>query len=160
MATVHEKYPQVHFVWVGDGELKSEITRLVNSLGLASIFHFAGYRRDVPDLLRAMDIFVLSSHWEGFSLSVLEAMASGLPVVMTRVSGAAEAIIDGETGVVVPIGDTKALAEAIERLVSNPFLARQFGQAGRQRLEQNFTLDRMVKEIENLYEEIIDRTSV
>jgi len=159
-AAVHRLHPQVHFVWVGDGELESEMVSLVQRLGLEAVFHFAGLRPDVPELLKVMDVFVLASHWEGFSISVLEAMASGLPVVMTSVSGAAEAVVDGETGFVVPISDIEALAEAIGNLVAHLPRARAFGRAGRQRLEKYFTLGRMVKEVENLYEEVVVHKNV
>jgi glycosyltransferase involved in cell wall biosynthesis len=102
-----------------------------------------------------MDCFVLASHWEGFSLSVLEAMAMGLPVIMCRVSGAAEAVLEGVTGSIVPIGDRLALAVAMQKMVENPEEARKFGVNGRLRFEQDFTMERMVKEIEHLYEKVV-----
>lgn len=152
---VSQTQPQAHFVWVGDGELEAEARSLVHSLGLDDVFHFAGHRDDIPDLLKVMDCFVLASHWEGFSLSVLEAMAAGLPVVISKVSGAAEAVVDAETGYLVPIGDVQALAEVIEQFVSDPQKSVAFGAAGRQRVEQKFTLARMVKEIEEIYEHLV-----
>ncbi len=153
-AMVHGKYPQAHFVWAGDGELQAEAEALVRSLGLQEVFHFAGLRRDIPAVLHAMDCFVLASHWEGFSLSVLEAMAARLPVVMNRVSGAAEAVLNGETGLIVPIGDVQALAGALEKIISDTEHARELGQAGRHRLEQHFTQARMIANIQELYEQV------
>lgn len=108
-----------------------ETRELVRSLGLEEVFHFADHRTDVSDVLKSMDCFVLASHWEGFSLSVLEAMAVGLPVIVSRVSGAAEAVLDGETGFVVPIGDSRALAAAMQRMIADPQIAKAFGRSGR-----------------------------
>ncbi len=153
-ALVHERRPEAHFVWAGDGELQDETIALIRSLGLEGVFHFAGLRRDIPAVLNALDCFVLASHWEGFSLSVLEAMAAGLPVVMNRVSGAAEAVLNGETGLLVPIGDVQAMAEALGIILSNTEHARALGQAGRQRLEQHFTQRRMIANIQELYEQV------
>ncbi|MEW5829393.1 MAG: glycosyltransferase family 4 protein [Chloroflexota bacterium] len=153
-AMVHSKYPEAHFAWVGDGELQAEAEALVRALGLQEVFHFAGLRMDIPAVLHAMDCFVLASHWEGFSLSVLEAMAARLPVVMSRVSGAAEAVSDGETGLIVPIGDAQALAGALAKIVSSTEYARELGQAGRHRLEQHFTQARMIANIQELYEQV------
>lgn len=153
-AQVHQIYPNAHFVWVGDGELMLETQRLVQSLHLDDVFHFAKHRKDVPSVLKSMDCFVLASHWEGFSLSVLEAMAVGLPVIVSRVSGAAEAVLDGVTGYVVPIGDTQSLAVAMGKMIENPQDAKSFGKIGRQCFQQKFTMERMVKEIEHLYEKV------
>jgi glycosyltransferase involved in cell wall biosynthesis len=153
-ALTHQHFPDAHFVWIGDGELKPEIQDLVRSLDLDDVFHLAGHRSDIPDVLQAMDCFVLTSHWEGFSLSVLEAMAARLPVIISRVSGASEAVIDGETGRLVSIGDINGFAEAMGQVISNPLTARAFGEAGRRHLECRYTVERMVKEIENIYEQL------
>jgi glycosyltransferase involved in cell wall biosynthesis len=155
-ALTHQHFPDAHFVWVGDGELMGQMQELVCSLGLENVFHFAGRRDDIPDVLKAMDCFVLASHWEGFSLSVLESMAAGLPVIISQVSGAAEAVIDGETGRLVSIGDIRGLADAMQQFIADPLTARTFGGAGRRRVEQKFTLDRMVREIEHIYEHLSD----
>lgn len=152
---VHKDFPEIHFIWVGDGELETETKELIRSYNIENVFHLPGYRKDVPELLNAMDCFVLASHWEGFSLSVLEAMAAGLPVIASRVSGAAEAVVDDETGLLVPIGDLMALAKAIELLASSPSDTKRFGEAGRKRVEEKFTLNQMVREIENVYGEIV-----
>ena len=152
---VSQTQPQAHFVWVGDGELEAEARSLIHSLGLENVFHLVGHRDDIPNILKVMDCFVLASHWEGFSLSVLEAMAAGLPVVISKVSGAAEAVVDDETGYLFPIGDVQALAEIIERFISEPQKGLAFGLSGRQRVEQKFTLTRMVKEIEEIYENLV-----
>lgn len=150
-ALVHQEYPRAQFVWIGDGELFGEAQELVRSLAIEDVFHFTGYRSDIANILRALDCFVLASHWEGFSLSVLEAMAASLPVIVSRVSGAREAVVEGETGRLVSVGDVKELAEAIVAMVANPEFAKSLGKAGRLRMEQHFTLECMVKKIETLY---------
>ena len=86
---------------------------------------------------------------------LLEAMAVGLPVIVSRVSGAAEAVLDGETGFVVPIGDSRALAAAMQRMIADPQIAKAFGRSGRQRLEQKFTMENMIRNIERLYEKVV-----
>jgi glycosyltransferase involved in cell wall biosynthesis len=99
---------------------------------------FLGYRRDIPDLLRAADIFTLPSHREGMPRSIIEAMLSGLPVVATDIRGSREEVIDGETGYLVPLGDVPALARALQRLAGDAGLRRSLGQASRRRAETLF----------------------
>lgn len=151
---VRAHYPNVHFVWVGNGELKAETEELVRLMGLENVFHLVGLRQDIPAVLNTIDCFVLASHWEGFSLSVLEAMAAGRPVIMSRVSGAAEAVLNGKTGLIVPIGDEKALADAMKSISANPEKAAMMGKAGLLRAERKFNLSRMISDIQELYEEI------
>ena len=153
-ALVHLHNPSIHFVWVGDGLLEAESRELAGSLGLNNVFHFAGHRSNIPAILKSFDCFVLSSHWEGFPLAVLEAMAAGLPVVSTLVMGVPEAVCDGQTGLLVAIGDIQAIANAIERLVDDPSLAREFGRAGRLRVESIFPFSKMIDRIEQLYEDV------
>jgi glycosyltransferase involved in cell wall biosynthesis len=153
-AIVHASNPLVHFVWVGSGPLEAESRKLVKSLRLEEVFHFAGYRNNVPEILKTFDCFVLSSHWEGFPLVILEAMAASLPVIATRVMGATEEVCDGETGLLVPIGNTTALAEAVEKVINDPKLAYLLGQAGRLRAETEFPFSKMIARIEELYENV------
>jgi glycosyltransferase involved in cell wall biosynthesis len=154
-AMVHAEFPQSHFLWVGDGPLEEASRSLVKSLGLQEVFHFAGFRDNVPAILMSLDCFVLSSHWEGFSLAILEAMAAGLPVVATQVTGAAEAIVDGETGILVDSGDIPGLAEAIGKLVQDESLSRSMGVASRKRAENVFPYKKMLDRIEELYLDLI-----
>ncbi len=100
---------------------------------LAERIRFLGYRRDVPDLLRAADIFTLPSHREGMPRSIIEAMMTGLPVVATDIRGSREEVVPGETGLLVPVRDSEALAEALSRLVEDAALRRRLGRAGRAR---------------------------
>jgi glycosyltransferase involved in cell wall biosynthesis len=114
-----------------------------------------GERDDVPELLAVSDVFVLSSRSEGLPMSVIEAMAAGLPVVASAVGGVPELVIDGETGVLVPPGDARALASALRRLLADPELRRQMGDAGRRRAEQLFDLQRFHREHLELYERLL-----
>jgi glycosyltransferase involved in cell wall biosynthesis len=114
-----------------------------------------GERDDVPELLAVSDVFVLSSRSEGLPMSVIEAMAAGLPVVASAVGGVPELVVDGETGVLVPPGDARALASALRRLLADPELRRRMGDAGRRRAEQLFDLHRFHREHLELYERLL-----
>jgi glycosyltransferase involved in cell wall biosynthesis len=153
-AIVHDRNPSVHFLWVGDGPLEPAARALVAAKGLQDVFHFAGHRNDIPAVLQALDCFVLSSHWEGFSIAMLEAMAAGLPIVCTRVMGAAEAICDNETGYLVAIGDVPSMAEAVLRLCGDPVLSRRMGLAAQTRAYEKFTYSGMLTRIDALYQEV------
>lgn len=148
---VAQQHPQAHAVWIGSGELESETRAFVAQHQLTQRVHLLGERRDVPQLLQMLDLFVLPSHWEGFSLSVLEAMAARLPVIATRVMGTAEALDNGKSGILVPIGDPAALAQAINQLLSDPQQRQFYAHAGRQRIEQWFTRSRMLEQIATMY---------
>lgn len=123
----------------GDGELAEEIKALVRNDGLAGQIHFLGDRRDIPELLATSDSFVLPSLWEGLSVALVEAMASGLPVIATEVSGTTQVMVDGETGWLVPPGDPGALARAMIELYSDASVARARGAAGRERVLASFS---------------------
>lgn len=135
----------------GDGPLRSRVEQAVRRHGLSDRVRLLGFRADIPGLLRASDIFVLPSRWEGLPLAVIEAMMAGLPVVATRVGGVGEVVEDGGTGLLVPPGDPEALAAALRRLVEHEALRRQMGAAGRERALRLFTADRMVGETRALY---------
>ena len=124
--------------FVGEGPLRAAIAEEVCSRGLESRIELLGTRGDVPELLASADVFVLSSRSEGFPVSILEAMAVGLPVVATDVGGVAEAVLDGETGLLVPPGDGRALSAALERLLRDDALRRRLGDAGRERALREF----------------------
>lgn len=116
---------------------------------------FLGSRKDVAALLAASDIGILSSHEEGFSNAILESMAAGLPMVVSDAGGNTEAVIHGETGLVVPVGDPRALADAIAELAAAPERCRVMGQAGRSRIEQSFSMESCVKNYNRLYEDLL-----
>jgi glycosyltransferase involved in cell wall biosynthesis len=152
------RFPDVALVLVGEGALRAALEARVAHAGLRDRVHFLGQREDVPALLAAAKLFVLPSHEEGFPNALLEAMAHGLPVVATRVGGVPEAVVHGETGLLVPPQDPAALAEALGALLRDPDLAQKMGRAGRERAASQFTLDRMVRETEALYAELLART--
>lgn len=147
------KLPENWRLWIvgrDDGEGR-EIRALAVSLGIDDKLVLLGPRDDVPDLLGASDIGLLSSHEEGFSNAILEGMRAGLPMIVTNVGGNAEAVIDGETGVVVPPRDPAAFAEAILRLAADPEFRRTLGGRARRRIEEHFTLESCVDAYEALY---------
>lgn len=148
-------YPAAHLLIVGDGECRADLERQAQQLGIAGAVTFAGLRDDVPQLLALLDVFVLTSLWEGLPNAVLEAMGAGLPVVATAVGGTPEAVVNGETGLLVPPRDPDALAQAINNLLHMPDLRRKMGQAGRERVAQYFSVECMVKRTEELYQKLL-----
>ena len=151
---VHKSRPDAHFIWVGDGPLGEEVQTLSTSLPLDSVIHWLGYRNDVPQLLHLFDCFVLTSRWEGFPLVILEAMASGVPVVATNIPGTSEAIQHEVNGLLVPVGDTETTARFVLDLLSDSGKANTFRSASYARIETEFTRDRMLSMIRDLYLEV------
>lgn len=127
----------------------------VDSLGLTDRVIFTGLRKDVPDVLAASAVSVLPSLSEGISNTLLESMAAGVPVVATRVGGTPEAITDGEQGLLVPPGDSQALASAISRVLSDPLLALRLGNNGRRRVAEEFSFEAVVRRTEALYRKLL-----
>jgi glycosyltransferase involved in cell wall biosynthesis len=158
MTSLAPRYPDLHLLFVGDGELRGELQAQVAQLDLERI-HFLGNRHDIPALLAASDIFVLPSLWEGLSMALLEAMASGLPIVASEVSGTVQAIIPNETGLLVPPGDVQRLTEAIEQLLSDPARAQAMGAAARRRVEAEFSAQKQAGEHLALYHRLLDEAS-
>jgi glycosyltransferase involved in cell wall biosynthesis len=156
MAQIRERH-LVHALIVGGGRREAEVRQLAESLGLGGEVHFLGQRRDVPDLLNAMDIFVLPSYSEGVSLALLEAMAAGLPVIATRVGGLPEVVTDGENGLLIPPRDAEALAGALERLLADPAWARELGDHARDHVREHFSLDQLGREINELYGALVEK---
>ncbi len=153
------------FLWVGDGPQEPELRQRVKDAGVEDSLWFAGHRDDVPDLIAAADVVVLTSMVEGLPLVVLEAMAAGRPVVGTRVCGTSEVIRDGETGRLVDggrldgSGDADALAEAILQPLQDAELARRWGKAAKAVFERQFTSTRMAHETAAIYDELLARSS-
>lgn len=141
----------------GDGAYRTELERYADRLGLGQRVVFTGFRLDIPDLLSEVAVSVLPSLSEGLSNVLLESMAAGVPVVATKVGGNPEAVEDGATGLLVPPRDAGALADAICLLLENPAVASGFGQAGRQRVAEHFSVERMVRETEHLYLDLLGR---
>ncbi len=155
--SVVETYPETHFLFIGDGELRHDLQQQVQQAALSRHIHFLGIRNDVPDLLAAADLFVLPSLWEGLSMALLEAMAAGKPIVATSVSGTIQAMAHGETGLVVPPRDSQALAGAIAQLLSNPAQAQTLGQAARQHVVANYGAQKQAREHLALYHQLLSK---
>jgi len=142
---------------VGDGPLRAGVESLARSLGIAERVRFAGALTDVAPLLARAQAFALTTRWEGFPRSILEAMRAGLPVLASTVGGVHEAVQDGETGLVVAPGDVDATATALARLLRDPALRGRLGAAGRARYLASFTFDRMAAATLPLYERLARR---
>jgi glycosyltransferase involved in cell wall biosynthesis len=144
----------VALVVIGDGPLKEDLHDYVSDAEISDAVFFLGERYDVPQLLQVLDVFVLSSRIEGMSLTLLEAMAAGLPIVATDVGGNSEVVAAGETGILIEPGNPAALAKAVEKFVSDSELARTMGERGRTRVNEIFSLEAMVKRYETVYEQL------
>jgi glycosyltransferase involved in cell wall biosynthesis len=153
---IAQTLPEVRFIMVGDGPLRPQVEELIRELGLEGRLVLTGLRRDVPDLLAAFDLFVLSSLWEGLPRVVTQAMASGLPVVATAIDGSAEAIEEGVNGLLTPPGEPQAIAAAVLQLLRDPAQRRQMGQSGQARALE-FDVRTMVAKIAALYEELLQQ---
>jgi len=145
----------LYLLLVGGGELEDAVREQVAGLGLESRVRFLGVRADVADILRASDVFVLSSRVEGNPLSVMEAMAAGLPVVSTAVGGVPELVRDRETGLLVPSEDAGALTRAVQALVDDPVRRQAMGAAARQHAVAHFDIRHTVRGYEQLYESLL-----
>ncbi len=156
-ASIQGAASRMRFVIVGEGDCRSELEAEVSSRGLAGCFQFLGFQTGTIEHLRSFDIFVLPSLSEGLSSAILTAMASALPVIATEVGGIPELIRDGENGVLVPPADAEALARAIQRLHLNAEERHRMGQAGRARMEEQFTLERKILETERLCTSLLER---
>ena len=150
---------RLRLVMVGEGPLRAEAQALLAAAGAADLAWLPGERADVPDVMRGLDCFVLPSLAEGISNTILEAMATSLPVLATRVGGNAELVVEGETGVIVPSSDTEAMAQALVVLANDPGLATAMGQAGRARVERQFSLPAMVSAYQGLYDRLLAEPS-
>jgi glycosyltransferase involved in cell wall biosynthesis len=148
---VRREIPDLVMLMVGEGRRQEDLKRQVQALGLQDMVRFLGTRRDLPEIYRALDIFVHPSLWEGLPLALLKAMGAGLPVVATRVSGSMEAIVDGVNGRLVAPGDPPALAQAILELSRNPEEQRRLADAARRTVTAHYSLEAMLRRLEELY---------
>jgi glycosyltransferase involved in cell wall biosynthesis len=155
MGRVVRQVPDVRLLLVGDGPERPAIQALVEELGLTEQVRFLGLRKDVERLLRAADLFLLTSISEGIPLTVIEAMALGLPVVSTRVGGVPEVVEDGRTGLLTTAADDTALSAAVLKLAADPELRTRLGQCGRERACSMFSEVQMAGRYRDLYEEML-----
>ena len=151
IARVAPRHPSLRLRLAGDGPRAAELRALAASLGVADRIAFLGHREDVSALLEDADAFVLPSRSEAFPNSVMEAMAAGLPVIVSAVGGLLELVYSGRTGVLVPVDDRAALADAIDALVMDPERAYELGQAARADIARRYSFDRMARSFEDLY---------
>ena len=155
---VIKQWPEIHFVLVGDGELFHTMKEWTKTLGIQDHVTFTGFREDIPNILVALDLFVLAStHGEGHSGVLREALACQVPVVATNISGNREVVEDGVTGFLVPPGEPKAMADSISRTLSDPAQARLMGEAGRRRVVEHFSADAMVDQTEKIYYQSLEQ---
>ena len=145
--------PEAMFLFVGDGPLKKELEDLAESLKVKVIF--TGFRSDIKDMLSAVDLLVVPSLLEGFPMITLEAMAMAKPIVATNIDGITEQITDGANGILVPPKDPSALAKAVIRVLDDKELARSMGLAAREKVEQEFSVEKMIAETKKVYSSLL-----
>lgn len=154
-ALVKERVPAARFVIVGDGELRSRIEQRARDLDLEDSVILTGWRSDLPEIYADLDVLALTSLNEGTPVSVIEAMASGCPVVSTRVGGVPDLVDEDVTGLMAGSGDARGLAEAIARLLTEPDLARRIADSARTFALERFRVERLVADVQKLYEELL-----
>jgi L-malate glycosyltransferase len=155
-ARIRQQEEKIEFLLVGDGPLRQELEREAQTLGLGNSVVFLGDRRDIPAVLAAMDVAVLTSDSEGLSNVILEAMAAGLPVVAYNVGGNAE-LVNAQRGALVTAGDENEFAAAVRRLLAEPLLRAQLGGNARKFVAENFSLERVRARYEEVYETLLER---
>jgi len=148
--------PRAQFWIVGQGTLRDDLETTARRHGYLSSVRFLGYRRDVADLMNAVDVMALPSHREPCALVYVEAALSGKPIVACRAGGAPESVADGETGLLVPVRNSRAVAEAIVTLLTNRDRAQQMGRAGYERALDLFGWDRFTRTLEGVYDRVLD----
>jgi len=154
-AEVLARVPDARFLLVGDGTERVALERLARELGIAERVFFLGERRDVSFLLAGLDLFVLPSREEGMGIVLIEAMASGVPVLATATGGIVEVVEDTVSGFLVPPGDANALAESIISVLNAPRMADEMSKNARQRVAAMFSIDTMVRRTQEIYEGLL-----
>lgn len=149
-----EKGRNVKLVIAGDGELKNVLMDHAKKCEVENCVEFLGERMDIADILKSFDAYVLCSLYEGMSVSLLEAMSSSLPCIVTNVGGNVELIKDGDNGFLIPVKDPDAISACVEKLIDDPVLCETMGQANRKLVEEKYSLRVMCREYEKIYEEV------
>ncbi|HKV29058.1 MAG TPA: glycosyltransferase family 4 protein [Candidatus Acidoferrales bacterium] len=157
MPLVLREFSTARLVCVGDGVLREALEKQTDSLGVREAVRFVGYQSNVPDWLALADFTVLSSYYEGLPLVAIESLAAGRTMVATAVDGTPDVIINGETGLTVPPGDSRRMAEAICTLLGNPALRQTLAQTGRRHVLTSFSSQRFVQDTARLYLDAWDR---
>jgi glycosyltransferase involved in cell wall biosynthesis len=154
-ASAVSQRPNIHLALAGEGEQFDHLKNLANELNVHEKVTFLGVRNDLPDLLSAADSILMPSLNEGFPRTAIEAMAAGKPIIATNVGGTPEAIIDGETGILVPSKDIESMTSALVNMVDNPEYQVQLGTAGRKRAVQNYSVENYVSRLDDLYRQLL-----
>lgn len=157
---INQGLPDVKFFLVGDGVLRSQIENLINRFGLQKTVILSGWRRDIARILSAIDIFVLTSLWEGLPISVLEAMAASKAVVATNTGGIAEVIFETKTGFLVPAHNINAMHRRLAILLKDENARKQIGKNAKASLTSEFSLENMVNNTRDLYDDLVKRKAV
>jgi glycosyltransferase involved in cell wall biosynthesis len=152
--SVAEKFKNVHLVIAGTGELENMLKEFTTEYKLEKRIHLLGFRKDIPDLMRTFDIFLLPSLWEGFGIVLIEALAAGKPIVATNTSSIPEIVEDGRNGILVPPENSEAISDALTRLISEPELKTKFGKEGQKIVQEKFTTERMINNYEKIFSEM------
>ena len=152
---VKTRWPHAIFLIAGDGELRADLEALTDTLGLRDSVRFLGWRRDLPRIYAASDVFLLTSRNEGTPVALIEAMAAGVPGVSTDVGGVRDVINDSGLGIRVPAGEAGALADSVHTLLDRPDLRRQMGDRARQSVLERYSLDRLARDVATLYRELL-----
>lgn len=156
-ASLLDRFPQLHLLIVGQGEMEEASKRIVNELGISKHVCFAGYRNDARRLLHGMDIFALPSDVEGEPISLLEAMDAGLPVVAARTGGIPEIIENGKSGLIFTPGKLNELQDLLHELLGDEYKRETLGKAAQQRIQERFSAQRMTQEFQELYIQCMTR---
>lgn len=149
--------PQTHFLLVGDGDWRERIVDLIQKSGKSAHFHMVGVQKDVVPYLSSMDVYMSSSEIEGLPVAMLEGMACGLPVVATNAGGIAEVVQDGVEGYLCAVENWQDLTALALRLIQNPKLHSEMANAARRRVEEEFSMDRMVQQLEQVYHQVLQK---
>ncbi len=159
-AMVKKQCPSAGFVLVGDGELRSKVEKLAAKLGLGVSFKVLGWRHDVPSILPALSVFVLTSRWEGLPRSLLQSLGAGVPAVATSVNGIPEVVKNGVNGYLYQPGDTNGMSRGVVKLLTAEKLRRRMGREARKAVTREFDIDVMVSRIDELYVRLLKEKGI
>jgi glycosyltransferase involved in cell wall biosynthesis len=154
-AEIAKRRPEVKFVVLGEGSLRSDLEQRIRKHGLTNRFFLPGFQPSAERLTGALDVFVMPSVMEGLGTSLLDAMAAGVPVVASRAGGIPEVVEDGETGLLAKPGDPESLAAAVERMLDDNSLAQGAARRAREKVSREFTVRRMVEKTVDVYEKLL-----
>jgi len=153
---VHEKNPETHFIIVGDGLLKKEIHHKAESLEMQNYLHFVGLQSETRPYLQAMDIFMMSSEFEGLPIALLEAMSMGCMPACTAAGGIPELVKDNINGILVPVNDPMQMVERLSKYLQEPDRTKIMAKAARETVKESFNMQKMVNELENIYRNLLN----